>query len=368
MKSPRWIPSSPIGAYKESGRLRLLGRALDSTSFRPIDGSAVSTADVGMALLVSELAAGLVGHVRATKRLALLGTLNRLWSEREGPVRLFAGIRGVVPKAVLSRIPVDDLVKGQVTGQRTRCADMRVELVGEDLHQTLHQEALTGRESALLSVGGAPGSHQYQLDVRGESAQLDLIQASRDLAGAELAGRTLSAGLHPEEAGVEVRRAHHVTLSRRTPRNPPPPSPTPTCRIESKSSGVSSCSGRMTVFEAPGKMALTDLRSVGPPAHSSTKERRGVPSGNSNTPSRRMSPHTVKTMVPGEDSVPFVRSQSGPSARIQGTLANVSTLFTRVGLSFGGAANSPSMNGRAIRGSGGRRSMTSSRPVSSPNR
>jgi len=40
-------------------------------------------------------------------------------------------------------------------------------------------------------------------------------------------------------------------------------------------------------------------------------------------------------MVPGEVSVPDDRSQSGPSATIRGTLASVSTLFTRVGFSFG---------------------------------
>jgi hypothetical protein len=34
--------------------------------------------------------------------------------------------------------------------------------------------------------------------------------------------------------------------------------------------------------------------------------------------------------------VPLARSQSGPSARMWGTLASVSTLLTRVGLSAGG--------------------------------
>jgi tRNA(Phe) wybutosine-synthesizing methylase Tyw3 len=38
--------------------------------------------------------------------------------------------------------------------------------------------------------------------------------------------------------------------------NLPAPKPDPASRIESKSKGVSSCSGRMTVFEAPGKMAI----------------------------------------------------------------------------------------------------------------
>jgi hypothetical protein len=51
-----------------------------------------------------------------------------------------------------------------------------------------------------------------------------------------------------------------------------------------------------------------------------------------------------------------------------GTLARVSTLLTRVGLSSGGVANSPWMYGRTVLGSGGRSSMTSSNPVSSPKR
>ena len=42
--------------------------------------------------------------------------------------------------------------------------DMGEELVGEHLHQTLDQEALSCRECALLPVGGAPGSHQDQLE------------------------------------------------------------------------------------------------------------------------------------------------------------------------------------------------------------
>ena len=46
-------------------------------------------------------------------------------------------------------------------------------------------------------------------------------------------------------------------------------------------------------------------------------------------------------MVTGEASVPFARSQAGPSRRMCGTLARVSTLFTRVGLSSGGVANGP---------------------------
>jgi hypothetical protein len=70
---------------------------------------------------------------------------------------------------------------------------MGEELVGEHLHQTLDQEALACRECALLPVGGAPGSHQDQLEIRSPTPKFDLLQALRDLAGAELAGRALSA-------------------------------------------------------------------------------------------------------------------------------------------------------------------------------
>src|SRR5215212_3115785 len=103
--------------------------------------------------------------------------------------------------------------------------------------------------------------------------------------------------------------------------NPPAPRPDPACRIESKSSGTSSCPGEMTVLEAPGKTAFTTRPSGGPPANSSTRYCSGDPSGSSNTPSRCTSPQMVKTIVPGAASVPLARSQSGPSARMWGTLA-----------------------------------------------
>jgi hypothetical protein len=123
----------------------------------------------------------------------------------------------------------------------------------------------------------------------------------------------------------------------------------------------------MTVLEAPGKIAFTARPSGGPPASSSTRYRSCDPSGSSNTPSRRTSPQMVNTIVPGAASVPLARSQSGPSARMWGTFAKVSTLLTSVGLSAGALANSPWMKGRATRGRGGRPSITSSSPVSSPN-
>ena len=148
--------------------------------------------------------------------------------------------------------------------------------------------------------------------------------------------------------------------------NPPAPRPEPTARIDSKSSGVSSSAADIAVFDAPGKIALTVRPSGAPPPVPSTNSRSGVPRGSSTTAWRRTSPHTVNTIVPGDASVPFARSQSGPSATMRGTFASVSTLFTSVGLSAGGRANSPCMNGRAVRGIGGFPSITSSRPVSSP--
>ena len=127
---------------------------------------------------------------------------------------------------------------------------------------------------------------------------------------------------------------------------------------------------RLEVILGDGRVYERSItaKPAGPAASSSTRYRSGDPSGSSNTPSRRTSPQMVKTIVPGAPSVPLARSQSGPSARMWGTLAKVSTLLTRVGLSAGGLANSPWMNGRATRGRGGRPSITSSSPVSSPNR
>jgi hypothetical protein len=86
--------------------------------------------------------------------------------------------------------------------------------------------------------------------------------------------------------------------------NPPAPRPDPACRIESKSSGTSSCAGTMTVLEAPGKIAFIARPSGGPPPNSFARYRSGVPSGSSNTPSRWTSPQIVKIIVPGAPSGP----------------------------------------------------------------
>ena len=56
------------------------------------------------------------------------------------------------------------------------------------------------------------------------------------------------------------------------------------------------------------------------------------------TPWRTVEPVIVHTIVPGDSSVPSVRNQSAPRARMRATLARVSTLST----SAGGASDSPS--------------------------
>src|SRR5712691_12883654 len=134
---------------------------------------------------------------------------------------------------------------------------------------------------------------------------------------------------------------------------PPDPNPEPTAFMESKSSGVSSCSGTSTVFEAPGRMAFTDRPSGGPPPMVWTRSRREKPRGSSYRPGRPTSPESVNTMVPGDLSVPNDRNQSAPFRRMCGTLDNVSTLLTTVGFGDPGVRKSPSMNGGTILGRGG---------------
>lgn len=57
-----------------------------------------------------------------------------------GPVRLLARVREVVQESARRRVPADDLVEGEVAGQRARRAEVSKELVGEDLHQALHDQ------------------------------------------------------------------------------------------------------------------------------------------------------------------------------------------------------------------------------------
>ena len=78
----------------------------------------------------------------------------------------------------------------------------------------------------------------------------------------------------------------------------------------------------------PDSTAL--IGAPGPPIVSMTSAR-GVPISNSATPARRPPPVTVQTIVPGDCSVPTWRNQAAPLARMPGTLARVSALFTSVG-------------------------------------
>jgi hypothetical protein len=85
-------------------------------------------------------------------------------------------------------------------------------------------------------------------------------------------------------------------------------------------------------------------------------------------PGWRTSPDSVKTIVPGESSVPNPRNQSAPLARMCGTFDSVSTLLTAVGLGEPGDRKSPSIHGGTMRGKGSLPSITSRSAFSSPNR
>ena len=134
--------------------------------------------------------------------------------------------------------------------------------------------------------------------------------------------------------------------------------------------------------DTPGITPMIAPSAAPPPTRCSTSFS-GVPSSISATAARALCPLTVTSAVPGDAVVPRSRNQSAPLARMAGTLANVSTLFT----STGGSSVSPSAvaistppasavaspsssiprrHGGAMRGNGWRPSSTSSRPVSSP--
>src|SRR6266498_5052336 len=81
------------------------------------------------------------------------------------PVGLPLRVREVVGEPACGGVPVDDLVEGQLAGQRARPADVAAELVTERLDQALHQQALPGRQGALLPAGGAPCLDQDEFEV-----------------------------------------------------------------------------------------------------------------------------------------------------------------------------------------------------------
>src|SRR6266498_4464443 len=74
-------------------------------------------------------------------------------SGRVRPVRLFPLVALVVDEPLRRRVPVDDLVKLELTRKRADATDVAAELLSEHLHQALDQEALPGRQRALLPVG-----------------------------------------------------------------------------------------------------------------------------------------------------------------------------------------------------------------------
>src|SRR5262245_2902278 len=69
-----------------------------------------------------------------------------------------------------------------------------------------------------------------------------------------------------------------------------------------------------------------------PPPMSSTIVRRDVPSGTSTSPVWTTLPVRQNTLVPLLFSVPMAANHSGPRRTMAGTLANVSTLLSRVGM------------------------------------
>src|SRR5438093_10958970 len=69
--------------------------------------------------------------------------------ERRGP-----GVCQVVGEPCCGGIPIDDLVEGQLAGQRTRPLDVPAELLAEHLDQALHEQALPGGQRALLPTFG----------------------------------------------------------------------------------------------------------------------------------------------------------------------------------------------------------------------
>jgi hypothetical protein len=80
-------------------------------------------------------------------------------------------------------------------------------------------------------------------------------------------------------------------------------------------------------------------------------------------PGRSTFPETLKTFVPGDFSVPIAANHSGPSVRIEGTFASVSTLLMSVGDAY-----RPSTAGNGGRSRGWPRNPSSedSSAVSSP--
>src|SRR5439155_16871410 len=141
------------------------------------------------------------GAARSSRRLRR-GAGRRC--SRVGPVRLLVDVVHVVHEAPRA-VSVDDLVEGKLARERTVRPDVPAELLVEHLDQALHQQALTRRERAFLSVGRAPGTDEDELDVPVRTpSRLEGRQRLGGLAGAELARGTLPARFDGKEPRIPV--------------------------------------------------------------------------------------------------------------------------------------------------------------------
>ena len=102
---------------------------------------------------------------------------------------------------------------------------------------------------------------------------------------------------------------------------------------ESKSMGTSRCASVRQPPEGPPICtALNFLPSGMPPPMSKMTSRRVVPMGTSTRPVFTTLPVRAKVLVPGLASVPMPLYHPAPCRMMPGTLANVSTLLSTVGL------------------------------------
>ena len=98
--------------------------------------------------------------------------------------------------------------------------------------------------------------------------------------------------------------------------------------------GVSRCfSVRQPPEGPPVCTALNFLPPLMPPPISYIISRNVIPIGTSMRPTLLILPASANTLVPFDFSVPMDENQSAPLRIMAGILANVSTLFTLVGLS-----------------------------------
>ena len=115
---------------------------------------------------------------------------------------------------------------------------------------------------------------------------------------------------------------------------PPEPIIEPTFFSSSKSTGMPRYrAGMHPPLGPPVWTALNSLPSGTPPPMSKMISRSVMPMGTSTSPVLLTLPTRLKTLVPFEPSVPMEANQSAPRSMMAGTLAQVSTLLSVVGLS-----------------------------------